>query len=107
MAFRLLQDHLRDLEKRVGPASHLDLFGQRLDSAIVGNERAVYFRQRGRWGSLAIKFATWFASSRAAALRSAIAWPTTTAFGGTWGREWTIASRAASCGLIAASSRMV
>jgi hypothetical protein len=48
MAFGLLQDHLGDVEERVGAAGHLDLARERLDPFVVGDEGEGDLGQRRR-----------------------------------------------------------
>jgi hypothetical protein len=49
VTLRFLQNHLRDVEERIGSAGHLDLSGQGLDPFLLGHQRKVHVWQR-RWG---------------------------------------------------------
>src|SRR5438270_10137351 len=46
MALRFLQDHLGDVEKRIGAASHLDLAREGFDPLFIGQEAQIDF---GKW----------------------------------------------------------
>ena len=66
VALRLLEDHLRNAKKRVSPAGHFDLAGQRLDSLFIGHQADIQFRKRLR------RFAMFAPLVRLAAIRTAV-----------------------------------
>src|SRR5882762_1166723 len=47
MALRLLQNHLRDVEQRIGPARYFDLPGQGFDAFVVRDKTDIDLNQRG------------------------------------------------------------
>jgi len=108
MPLRLLQDHLGDFKKRIRPARHLDLFGERLNAAVIRDKSAVDFRQRCRWWSFATKLVALLAPSGAAPLGlSSFAEASTTSFGRTRAVRRTVSSRAATWKLIAPPRRTI
>jgi hypothetical protein len=64
---RLLQNHLGDIEQRVGSARHLDLARQRFHAPFIRQQTDVDFRQRRRRGPPLALFPAHFRSSRAIA----------------------------------------
>jgi len=75
MAFRLLEDHLRDVKQRIRPARHLDLPRQGFDAFVFGAQAEVDFRQwRRQWAAL-LRLTPAKFRSRAAE------WPAAVAFG--------------------------
>src|SRR6266404_8638557 len=48
MTLRLLQNHLRDIEKRISPACHFDLARQGFHAFFVWNQRDIEVGQRCR-----------------------------------------------------------
>jgi hypothetical protein len=94
MPLRLLQDHLRNVEERVGPACHLNLARQRFDTLLLRSQAQIDLRQRRRRWTAFTGFAPAKVRSRAAE------WPTTLALrprgaARRSGRTATLAARAA------------
>src|SRR5436190_20080722 len=56
MTLGLLKNHLRNLKEWIGAPGHLDLFAERFDASIIGNESAGNFRQRRGRSRSAIAF---------------------------------------------------
>src|SRR5437879_13906885 len=48
MALRFLEDHLRDIEERVGPAGHFDLPREGFDALFIGDQAYIDFGKRRR-----------------------------------------------------------
>src|SRR5438552_276307 len=48
MALRFLEDHLRDIEERVGPSGHFDLAREGFDALFIGDQAYIDFGQRRR-----------------------------------------------------------
>src|SRR4051794_8201199 len=73
MALRLLQDHLSNVEKGIGAASHLDLAGQGFDALLIGQEAQIYFGKRLQGGArLAPVAVPGFATVRPAPISTAL-----------------------------------